>query len=132
MKVIICLDDNNGMLFNHRRQSRDKKIIEDIYAYTNELWIAPFSQKIFELVDIKLTVSDMFLIDATSESYCFVEDKNLKPYEDRIEQLIVYKWNRKYPSDFKCDLCLKNWTLMESIDFVGNSHDKITKEIYTK
>ena len=23
MRVIVCVDDNGGMLFNHRRQSRD-------------------------------------------------------------------------------------------------------------
>ncbi len=132
MKVIICLDDNNGMLFNHRRQSRDQKITEDISTYTKELWIAPFSQKLFEHEEIKLTTSDKILDDAPFEAYCFIEDKSLKLYEDRIEQLIVYKWNRKYPFDFKCDLSLENWNLVESTDFIGKSHDKITKETYRK
>ena len=30
MKIIACLDDNNGLLFNNRRQSRDRVVIEDI------------------------------------------------------------------------------------------------------
>ena len=28
MIPIVCVDDNGGMMFNHRRQSRDKKLIE--------------------------------------------------------------------------------------------------------
>lgn len=23
MKIIVCIDDKNGMMFNHRRQSKD-------------------------------------------------------------------------------------------------------------
>ena len=30
MKVIVCVDDNNGMMFNNRRQSRDRILIEDV------------------------------------------------------------------------------------------------------
>ena len=30
LKVIVALDDNLGMMFNHRRQSRDRILISDI------------------------------------------------------------------------------------------------------
>lgn len=30
LKVIVILDDNLGMLFNNRRQSRDRVLIDDI------------------------------------------------------------------------------------------------------
>gem|GEM_PF-5722604 len=30
MDVFVCLDDRNGMLFNHRRQSRDREVIRDV------------------------------------------------------------------------------------------------------
>lgn len=30
MRLIVCLDDKNGMAFNHRRQSRDRIITETI------------------------------------------------------------------------------------------------------
>ena len=30
MYIIICLDDNNGLAFNHRRQSQDRIVAEDI------------------------------------------------------------------------------------------------------
>ena len=31
MEVIVCVDDHNGMLFNHRRQSRDQAVIADMW-----------------------------------------------------------------------------------------------------
>ena len=30
MKLIVCLDDKNGMMFNKRRQSRDRVLIENV------------------------------------------------------------------------------------------------------
>lgn len=134
MKIIICIDDNQGMLFNKRRQSRDAKVLEDIANLTKELWISPFSEKLFEgmssAVCVDAKISNMFLDKAGVGEYCFVEDEKLLPYINDIEQLIIYKWNRKYPSDFKLDLNLDEWKLIEAVDFVGKSHEKITREIY--
>ena len=41
MYIIICLDDNNGLAFNHRRQSQDRIVAEDIRKTVGEkkLWI---------------------------------------------------------------------------------------------
>ena len=41
MKIIICLDDDNGMMFNNRRQSRDEKVVKDIIEMTDghSLWM---------------------------------------------------------------------------------------------
>ena len=30
MDVFVCLDDRGGMFFNHRRQSRDRQVIQDM------------------------------------------------------------------------------------------------------
>ena len=136
MNVIICIDDNQGMLFNKRRQSKDAKVIEDIMGLTDELWISPFSEKLFEDEDIRtnaiIQVVDDALNHAGAGAYCFVENEKLLPYQNDIEQLIVYQWNRKYPSDFKLDLNLNEWKLIETMDFSGKSHEKITREIYLK
>ncbi len=35
MIIAVCTDDNNGMLFNNRRQSRDMLLIEDLIKYAN-------------------------------------------------------------------------------------------------
>lgn len=35
MTVIVCLDNANGMMFNHRRQSRDANVVKDILKTIN-------------------------------------------------------------------------------------------------
>ena len=41
MKLIVCTDLNNGMIFNSRRQSKDRVLIKHIYDLIgeNKLWI---------------------------------------------------------------------------------------------
>ena len=52
MYIIICLDDNNGLAFNHRRQSQDRIVAEDIRKTVGEkkLWITDYSRKLFHSV----------------------------------------------------------------------------------
>ena len=52
MYIIICLDDNNGLAFNHRRQSQDRIVEEDISKTVGEkkLWITDYSRKLFQAV----------------------------------------------------------------------------------
>lgn len=57
MKIIICLDNNNGLMFNNRRQSRDSKIIENIFEIIGSanLYINDFPL-IFLLTEMLLSV----------------------------------------------------------------------------
>lgn len=132
----MCVDDNMGMMFNKRRQSRDGKVMEDVLKYARKIWIHPFSEKLFEDVedknDVEIIVDENFLQKAEKGEHCFVENQELMSYSDNIEQIIIYCWNRKYPSDFKLDLDLNNWEPKEVTEFVGCSHEKITKTILEK
>lgn len=133
MKVIVCLDDNNGMFFNNRRQSRDCVLRRDIMNYLQgaRLWMNEYSEKQFEDVEqAQLVVGENFLEYAGEGDFCFVEDKQLLPYESRISELVVYYWNRKYPSDMYFDIDLSNWEPVDTIEFAGYSHEKITRVIY--
>lgn len=132
MNIIVCLDDNLGMLFNKRRQSKDRRVLEDIAEFTNRVWISPFSENLFSESLCEPKVDDNFLEKASSNSYCFVEANKVSPYIDKVEQVIVYKWNRKYPTDFKFDISLESWKMIEQKEFAGFSHEKITKEVYAK
>lgn len=131
MKIILCVDDNMGMLFNKRRQSRDTEVIRDIFKTAEKVWIHSFSEKMFltEGYEKQIITDDDFLKKATDEDFCFVENQELMMYSDSIEEIILYCWNRKYPSDFKMDLDLSKWKLQELVEFVGKSHGKITKKI---
>ncbi len=133
MKIILCLDDNNGMIFNNRRQSRDKTVVEDVISNlgNEKLLISPFSEKIFEEYSENTTVDEDFLKNACDDNVCFVENHSLKDFEN-ITGITVYRWNRVYPADFCCDVDFSKFSLISETEFKGNSHEKITKQIFIK
>lgn len=134
MIVILCLDDKNGMMFNNRRQSKDKVVVQDILKLLDgkKLFINSYSESLFQGLESNLIIDDNFLNNVAKEDYCFVEDNNLKDFSEKIEKIIVYKWNRIYPSDLKLEIPIQDWNLIDSFEFAGNSHDKITREVYVK
>lgn len=136
MKVVVCVDDRGGMMFNRRRQSRDRALIADLLASVGDsrLLIAPYSELLFEGTDGDYTVSENPLDSAQGDDICFVESISVKEYAKRISEVTVYKWNRTYPYDFSFDLDLdtNGFKLVSSYDFEGYSHEKITKEIYRR
>lgn len=134
MIAVLCLDDQNGMMFNKRRQSRDREVISDILqmSKTTRLWMNEYSAKLFEEMKEEISCEAAFLEKAGEGEFCFVENEQLGAYADKIEKLILYKWNRKYPADFFFDFDFSDWKLKESTEFQGNSHEKVTKEVYDR
>ncbi len=134
MKLIVCLSDDGGMMFNHRRQSRDRVLIADMIHHTKDanLWVSPYSAPLFGEDCPNLHIAPAPLEAVKKNDYCFVEDTPLPQALDGTDELIIYRWNRLYPSDvyFHCDT--SSFFLRESSEFVGSSHDKITKEIWRK
>ena len=135
MIAIVCIDDNEGMMFNNRRQSRDSILIDKITEITkgSKLWLNKYSYSLFDEKNMSnINVDESFVLEAANGEYCFVENVSLKDYEKWIEKLIVFKWNRVYPKDFEFDMDLSEWKLVESSEFKGSSHDKITMEVYVR
>lgn len=134
MTVIICLDDSNGIMFNKRRQSRDSKVIKDIAKILGNkiLCISHYSEDLFENSNINYLCCDKISETISEYSYCFLEDQLIDINKGKINKIIIYKWNRKYPGDFffAYDLQENNFQLISTIDFVGTSHEKITKEVW--
>ena len=128
MKLIVCLDDNNGMMFNKRRQSRDRVLIENVLEFCKgeKLYTNEYSAKLFP----ENTVEIFENIEQIGISFCFAEDFTVN--EEYVDEIIVYKWNRLYPADTYFNIDLENWSLIESVDFEGSSHEKITREIYRR
>ncbi len=128
MKLIVCLDDKNGMMFNKRRQSRDKILIENMLEFCEgeKLYANEYSSKLFPDGSVE-TMKNPAEIEA---GYCFAEDFIVN--EDNVEEIIVYKWNRIYPADTYFNINFENWKLTETIDFEGSSHEKITRERYVR
>lgn len=132
MHIVLCLDDRNGMLFNHRRLSSDQAVCEKVLKdAAGNVWMNAYSAKLF--ADREVCVDDDFLDKAATEDTCFVEDLAFLSRQEQIQSITVYRWNRHYPSDVKCPADLfANWTLTEKIDFPGNSHEIITQEKYAR
>lgn len=137
MNVIVCLDDNNGMMFNKRRQSQDKILRDSIKELVKDktLFMNEYSYKLYKDIDDgNIIVSENYLDECENDCFCLVEDKPLSNYIEKINNIIIYKWNRTYPSDLYFDINVQNekWELIESEEFQGSSHEKITKEIYRR
>lgn len=137
MNIIICLDDNNGMMFNKRRQSQDRILRADLKEFIKDkdLYMNNYSYKLYKDIDNgNIKVSENFLEQCTENDFCLVEDKLLNNYINKINNIIIYKWNRIYPSDlyFDINLTSNSWELLETKGFEGSSHEKITRLIYRR
>ena len=138
MIVIVCLEERKGMQFGGRRVSRDRVVTEKICELCKgqPLWIAPASSGLFAEQEkngnIRLQKAEDFLKIAGEGEYCFVENAYLQAVETKIEKIIVFWWNRRYPSDRKFDLDFSAWNKTSEEEFAGYSHEKITKEVYER
>ncbi|WP_302570370.1 ribonuclease Z [uncultured Clostridium sp.] len=137
MNIIICLDDDNGMMFNKRRQSQDRILRADLKEFIKDkdLYMNNYSYKLYKDIDNgNIKVSENFLEQCTENDFCLVEDKLLNNYINKINNIIIYKWNRIYPSDlyFDINLTSNSWELLETKEFEGSSHEKITRIIYRR
>ena len=135
MVLIVCVDDHNGMMFNHRRQSQDRILRADILELTDgkKLWMNAYSRKQFAESDAeKIRVDETFLDAAGDGEFCFVENADVSGCAERIEEIYLYHWNRDYPADVYFPVDLSVWKCVETKEFAGSSHEKITRERYTR
>ena len=136
MQIIVCVDDKGGMLFNKRRQSRDRLLTADVILGLGDkkIHISSFSTLLFEGFEERCVIDDELLKNASDEDVCFVENIDLLPYVDKIDKITVYHWNRSYPGDFffSVDPVREGFELTSTYEFEGYSHDKITREIFER
>ena len=133
--LIACVDDGMGMTFNKRRVSRDDTVIKRIIeiADNKKIWMSQYSYPLFENVKTENIVADDSCFDkASSDEYCFIENLSVTNHKDKIDKIILFRWNRNYPSDVKFDIDLNEWKMNSSEEFAGNSHECITMEVYSK
>lgn len=52
--------------------------------------------------------------------------------QTQVDSVILYKWNRVYPADQYFAMDLSGWKLVETVEFPGSSHEKITEERYER
>jgi hypothetical protein len=134
MHIIVCIDETKGMMFNNRRQSQDGVLREKVIELCKDSRLLMNEYSARQFGDYSgITVSNDYLSLADANDYCFIEDGVLPPAE-KIENVIVFNWNRRYPSDVSFDFDLKQngFKSTETEEFAGSSHEKITLEIYKR
>ena len=135
LKIIVCLDERRGLLFNHRRQSKDRRVIEDIAnTLEGQLYITPFSEKLFSESGIPYQCMEHAWEYMTEKDTCFVESVDFLSQLSSVDRITVYWWNRHYPSDVRLELDFQaeGFLKIHQSEFAGFSHEKITKEIYKR
>lgn len=132
MKLILCVDDQGGVAFHHRRQSQDRAVRKDMLQMCGEtkLWVRAYTAQQFDMEQQScLRIVNTF---EDAKEFCFIEDDSAKAYMNEAEKVILYHWNRKYPSDTRIPLPMTGWKRKECTEFSGYSHEKITKEVYIR
>ena len=134
MKLILFLDERGGMLFNHRRQSQDRKAREYILNMTmgGRLLMNPYSAKQFGECE-GITVTESPARDAREEDFVLIE--NLPVSLTGVSEVILILWNTLYPSDVSFDVASlrkEGFALQKSEEFSGYSHEKITVEFHRR
>ncbi len=133
MTLIFCIDNNLGLMFNKRRQSRDSAVIDDIKNNYDKIYISAYSEKLFSESGIEYEVCGDFFT-CGENAICFVEDKYSPELLTIADEVILYHWGRNYPADVSFDIALlsTDFTLAETSVFKGTSHNEIKKEVYKK
>ena len=134
MKLIVCLDNNRGMLFYNRRQSSDKIVCQKIQELCqgNKLWMNAYSGYLFADKSSNIHIDADFLLRAGEDDYCFVENVDISPYLSSVKKVIIFHWNRDYPADLYFPELKPGFALISREEFSGNSHEKITMEVFSR
>ena len=133
MKIVICLDEQNGYMFNNRRQSMDKKLRQRLISLLDgkPLWMSEYTKKQFD-EEGNYVVDNDYENKAAETDFCFIEDKGFS-LED-CNEVWIFRWKRKYPYDkkFEVDLSKEGFVKENVQKFEGSSHDEIKFEIYKR
>ena len=127
MTVIVWAGKNGEMLFNNRRCSRDRAVVDDILSSfaPADICVSEYSAPLFNGCRV---ISDL---SEVGNGVLFLEDLPLSAALDRARKLIVYRFDRVYPANVRLEIP-KDFALLESTEFSGYSHEKITREVYEK
>lgn len=132
MTVIICVDNNGGILFNGKRQSKDRifrKYLLDIVEKKNSrIAMTPYTYGQFqedkrkELIDVKNTFS-------FDENYIFLEQSIPISWE-KVNNLILCCWNRDYPTDEYFNLPIGVECILRNTEEIVSDSHTLTIETY--
>ena len=134
MTAIVCVEDRGGILFLDRRVSRDREVYRDVAENYNEVYMTDYSLPLFDGVKINTGVRLFPISEGKRGEVCFVESGEIADNIHKISCLVIYRWNRTYPYDVKLGFEPEElgFVRVSTAEFVGYSHEKITKDVYEK
>ena len=136
MTIITCIDMRLGLSFGGKRQSRDRALTKDAVhlACGRKILISEYSKMLFEEAEIPFAEANIFvskdpLGDASGDDFVFLEIDVTNDQLVLCDELILYAWNRHYPSSKHLDeqFLRANFELSSEFEFEGNSHEKLTR-----
>ena len=134
MTAIVCIEDRGGILFNSRRVGRDLEVRRDIARDFGKVYMTEYSRQLFSDVELDAAVRVSPLSEGVRGDVCFIESGEIKDNLENISRIVLYRWNRRYPSDVKLGFepADVGFRLVSTTDLVGQAHERITKEIYIR
>ena len=131
MHLIVCIEEKDGMSFCGRRLSVDREVTAHILRTISgsQLWMNRYSSELY--AEQEILIDEDFLYKAGAEDYCFLENSPVPADIGNVNSVLIYHWNRRYPSTVKFPRkLLDGKKLVETVEFPGYSHEKITMERY--
>ena len=134
MKVILCLEEKLGYCFLGKRLSQDQNLRQNLkqLLHSEKVYMNAYSYVLYKDYFADALVDEHFL-DKAKDHYVVIENVSLSSYQDQIDEYVIYEWNRSYPATlFFSSTWLSSFELVETMEFSGTSHEKITRRIYRK
>ena len=136
MKLVVCVDDNFGILFNKRRQSSDKMQRMDLknIVLNSKVYLSRYSYDLYKDMDFNFEIVDENMVEnihIEDDSFFIYEGEFLEKFIEKVDEIICYFWNRDYPFDKTFDI-LDEFKEISRFDFKAKSHDKIERKIYVR
>lgn len=126
MKCFVCIDENLGLSFNNRRLSRDKNVLLDMILDNEKIYMSEYSKKLFLSYGL-----EKFISEDICDSCFFEKDIDYEKF-NKFKTVVIYNWNRHYPSDGKLKFDFNKYKVINILEFKGTSHEIITRTTYEK
>ena len=134
MKLVVCLDENNGIRFFCKREGQDELQRKNLFELIGnaKLFLTKYSYDLYKDFEFNFEIIDENT-EIVEDSVFLYEGEFLERFLPYVDEIIVYFWNRDYPFDETFEEFLNDdWKAREIFEFKGKSHEKITRKIFVK
>ncbi|MBF0579215.1 hypothetical protein IM774_05360 [Erysipelotrichaceae bacterium RD49] len=129
MNAIFIVDQENGLAFNHRPQSRDRMLMDDLKSLVDEpIQAESYFGRMAASYGVPIT-------DTLEDDNGWVLfDHNPTPEEaSQIDKILLYRFmDVEYPADQILSLDFSPFACIAQTEFAGSSHDCIVRKVFER